>query len=339
MPEAAPILKDSKKAPKIHRSTMETTILTLDQVNNWRVPPFQRPVRVNSKVMAIAEEMKTTQTIVGMITLGHLSKDKADYIVDGQHRTEAFRISGIPEVIADVRVIEFDSMAEMGDEFVRLNSALVRMRPDDLLRALVPTLPNVKHLMETCTFIGYDNIRRRDQSGPVVSLSAILRCWASSEVETPSSSTRGGGGISKLAVTLDGDSAGKLIGFLELALNAWGRDPEYFKLWGNINLALCMWLYRRTVLVRDARKGTARSTILSREEFKQCLMALSANDNYLDWLQGRLLNDRDRSPGLTRIKAIFMRRLADLRSDAIKLPAPAWQTKTGMRDIKVAVSK
>lgn len=319
----------SKKTLKAHSSTMETRILDLDTVNNWRVPPFQRPVRVNSKVMEIAAEMKLTQTIVGMITLGHLVKDNNDYIVDGQHRTEAFRIAGIPEVIADVRVIDFDSMSDMADEFVRLNTALVRMRPDDLLRGVAPGLPHVQHLMASCPFIGYDNIRRRDSSGPVISLSQVIRCWATSEGETPSTTQRVG--IATTAHQMDGDSVGKLIGFLELALAAWGRDPEYYRLWGNLNLALCMWLYRRVVLVRaEARKGTARSVVLSREEFKQCLMALSASSNYLDWLQGRLLNDRDRSPGLTRIKAIWVRRLESMGKDKTKMPAPAWNNKQGV---------
>ena len=319
--------KGAKTAPKVHSSTMDTLLLSVDQVNKWQVPPFQRPVRVNTKVMALAEEMKQTQTIVGMITLGHLAKDNADYIVDGQHRIEAFRISGLGEVISDVRVIDFDTMADMADEFVNLNTALVRMRPDDLLRGVTPSLPHVQHLMESCPFIGFDNVRRRDASGPVVSLSAVLRCWHTSEGDTPSSTARYG--IAQIAAQLDGDSAGKLTGFLELALHAWGRDPEYYRLWGNINLALCMWLYRRTVLVRDQRKGTARSTVLTREEFRKCLMALSANSNYVDWLQGRLLNDRDRSPCLTRMKAIFMRRMLDERGEKIKLPQPAWQAKTG----------
>ncbi len=316
--------KGAKTAPKVHRSTMDTLLLSVEQINAWQTPEWQRPIRANAKVMALAEEMKHTQTIVGVITLGHLSKDNADYIVDGQHRIEAFRISGLTEVIADVRVIDFDTMADMADEFVNLNTALVRMRPDDLLRGVAPSLPVVKHLMEMCPFIGYDNIRRRDNSGPVISLSQVLRCWATSEGETPSTTQRVG-----IAQMLDSDSAGKLAGFLELALTAWGRDPEYYRLWGNINLALCMWLYRRTVLVRDQRKGTARSVVLSREEFKQCLMALSASSNYLDWLQGRLLNDRDRSPGLIRIKAIFTRRLETLRNEKVKLPQPAWQNKTG----------
>jgi hypothetical protein len=37
---------------------METLIITPDQVNAWRIPPFQRPIKVNAKVQEIAEEMK-----------------------------------------------------------------------------------------------------------------------------------------------------------------------------------------------------------------------------------------------------------------------------------------
>jgi|GEM_PF-2004507 len=319
----------AKLAPKTHRSTMDTLLLTVDDVNKWQVPPFQRPVRVNAKVMAIAEEMKMSQTITGVVTIGRLTKDNSDYLVDGQHRREAFRIAGISEVIADVRIVHYDTMADMADDFVMLNTALVRMRPDDLLRGLTPSLPNLKHLMDTCPFIGYDNIRRKDHAGPIISLASVLRCWSTSALETPHNSTARHGGISQIAASMDADSAGKLIGFLELTLHAWGRDPEYFRLWGNLNLALCMWLYRRVVLDRVRDKGAARSVVLTREEFKQCLTALSANSSYLDWLQGRLLNDRDRSPGLTRIKAIFTRRLASTKTGIIKLPQPAWQASTG----------
>lgn len=314
-----------KTAPKSARSTMETTIVTIDQVNNWRVPPFQRPVRQNSKVLAIAEEIKCDGVAIsGIITLGRLSKDNAHYVVDGQHRLEAFRISGLPEIIVDLRVVHFDTMAEMADEFVQLNTAIVRMRPDDLLRGLTPGLPTLQRLMGECSFIGYDNVRRGGTSGAVVSLGAALRCWFTSASDVPS----GGSGVSinQIASTLDNDSCGKMIRIMTTLFSAWGRDPEYYRLWGNLNVALCMWLYRRLVL-DTSRKGNARVIVLSETQFKQAVMALSANQDYLDWLPGRLLNDRDRSPALHRIKQIFVRRLSENSSVKVVLPQPAWASR------------
>ena len=40
-------IKGSREAPKAERSSMETLIISVDQVNQWKVPAFQRPVRVN----------------------------------------------------------------------------------------------------------------------------------------------------------------------------------------------------------------------------------------------------------------------------------------------------
>jgi hypothetical protein len=318
------LIKGTKSAPKASRSTMETVIVTIEQVNAWRSPPFQRPVRINAKVQIIAEEMKCEGTsIPGIITLGKLTGDNVYYVVDGQHRCEAFRMSGLPEAIADLRVVHFDSMAEMADEYVQLNTAIVRMRPDDLIRGLVPGLPHLKRVMDECPFIGYGNVRRGEGVGPVVSIAGAIRCWHASSNETPTNSP---GSINTIAMALDGDSADKLIRFMHLAVAAWGRDPEYYRLWGSLNVALCMWLYRRVVLDTN-RRAVARVAVLTDAQFKSAMTALSADSNYLDWLPGRLLNDRDRSPALVRIKHIFSRRLADNFPGKLHLPQPAWASK------------
>lgn len=325
MPDIIP-LKGRKAAPRASRSTMETLIITPDQVNAWRVPPFQRPVRVNAKVKAIADEIRTNGvSITGMITLGKLTGDNAYYIVDGQHRIEAFRISGMSEIIADIRVVHFDTMADMADEFVQLNTAIVRMRPDDLLRGLTPSLPLLQRILRECPFIGYDQLRRGGASGPIVGLAAILRTWHASNSEAPNNSNSGVS-INQLAAALEEDSVAKLIRFSHLAMEAWGRDPEYYRLWGGLNMGVNMWLYRRLVL-DDNRRAKARISTLTETQFKHCLMALSANSNYLAWLPGRLLNDRDRSPALSRIKAIFMRRLIEGGMAKPYLPQPAWASK------------
>jgi len=72
----------------------------------------------------------------------------------------------------------------------------------------------------------------------------------------------------------------------------------------------------------------ARSIILDEGQFRKCLMSLSANREYVDWLAGRLLNDRDRGPCLSRMKAIFVKRLnAENVGRKVVLPQPAWGSR------------
>lgn len=319
-------IKGSKEAPKAQRSSMETIIVSVEQVNQWRVPPFQRPIRVNAKVGAMADEIKRDGvSLPGVITLGKLSRDSTLYVVDGQHRLEAFRISGLQEVIVDVRIIQFDNMGEMADEFVGLNSKLVNMRPDDILRGLEPTLPQLQRIREECEFVGYDNIRRNATGSPVVGMSSIIRCWTSSAAETPSGNMVGGRSIVGAASDMDEASTGHMIKFLQLARIAWGRDPEYFRLWSNLNLTICMWLWRRLVL--DKERGVKRAIVLSEAQFKQCLMSVSADPNYVDWLHRRVLSDRDRGPAYAKLRTIFSRRLISEGVVRPMLPSPAWVSK------------
>lgn len=317
-------IKGTREAPKSQRSSMETLIISVDQVNQWKVPPFQRPVRVNAKVLGIAEEMKQSGCeITGIVTLGKVEKDPALYIVDGQHRIEAFRISGLNEIIADVRIVTFDTLADMAEEFVRLNTALVRMRPDDILRGLEPTSPALKAIRRDCSFVGYDNIRRGGASGPIVGMSAVVRCWCASASETPTGAS-GGASAAQMAASLDAESVENAIRFLLTANAAWGRDPEYYRLWSNLNLTVCMWLWRR--LVSEPQRSVKRHITLNVAQFKQCLMSVSANRDYLDWLPGRVLSDRDRSPCYGRLRQIFVRRLMQESPDKKKplMPQPAW---------------
>lgn len=314
------------KPPKSSQSKMETLIITPKMVNAWKIPPFQRPVRINEKVRRVTEEIKETETVEGVLTLGVLRSDAATYyIVDGQHRIEAFRLSAIAEAIVDVRICIFDDMAEMAAEFHRLNDSLVRMRPDDILRALEASTPALQKIRKSCEFVGYDFIRRNTAS-PIVSMSALLRCWTASNNETPAGSNSGRS-AAELAGSLDQQSTDNLISFLAVAHAAWGRDPEYYRLWGNLNMALCMWLWHKLVIDRD-RYGSKRYAVLSIPEFKKCLMSVSAEGDYLSWLPGRNLTDRDRSPCYGKLKVTFAKRLtADAGGKKFLLPQPAWASK------------
>lgn len=318
-------LTGAKNAPKSEQSRMETLIINQEMVSGFKVPPFQRPLRINAKVQMVAEKIKKDESIEGVLTLGKLRSDQSLYIVDGQHRLEAFKLCAIPEAIADVRVCGFQNMAEMAEEFVRLNSSLVKMRPDDILRGLESSTPALRTIRRACEFVGYDRIRRGGNS-PVLSMSALVRCWSAASFETPAASSSGLSAAA-LAQNLDQISLQNLIAFLSTAHAAWGRDPEYFRLWGNLNLSLCMWLWNKLVIDRD-RSGSKRYAVLDIPKFKRCLMSVSAEADYCAWLVGRNLGDRDRGPCYGRLKSIFVRRLsAEGGNKKVQLPAPAWASR------------
>lgn len=316
----------AREAPKAVQSRMETLIISPMMVSTWKIPPFQRPVRINEKVRMVMEQIKKTETIEGVLTLGKLKGDQSFYVVDGQHRVEAFKLSDLSEAIADVRLVMFDTMGEMADEFVRLNSSLVKMRPDDILRGLESSTPALQTIRRSCEFVGYDNVRRSGTS-PIMSMSALVRCWTNASYETPASSNAGAS-AAHLAQGLDHGSVQNLIAFLATAHAAWGRDPEYYRLWGNLNLTLCMWLWNKLVMDRD-RFGSKRYVVMNVQDFKKCLMSVSADADYVSWLTGRQLGDRDRSPCYSRLKTIFARRLREESRDGKTpmLPAPAWASK------------
>ncbi len=88
----------------------------------------------------------------------------------------------------------------------------------------------------------------------------------------------------------------------------------------NLNLTICMWLYRRLVITPYSPK-TPKFT---REQFTAAIGGLSTDEGYLQWLVGRQLRDRDRSPCYQRVKSIIVRRHEAALGKKISLPAPSW---------------
>lgn len=309
--------------PKSVSSKMETMVFDREDVQKWVPPAFQRPLRVNEKVRSLAEELKQNGGILsGIITLGKLPNDKTIYLVDGQHRREAFLISDLAEGLSDVRICSFDSMADMADEFVRLQQSLVKMRPDDVLRGLEASTRSLKIIRETCPFVGYDLIRRSGgDHAPVLSMAVAIRFWIGSRGDTPVNNTQGGT-AAQMAREIDDREVMSLCKFLHVVHTAWGHDPAYARLWSGLNLGISMWLYRRVVLDQD--RSNKRAVILNTEQFKKCMMALSAAGDYIDWLGGRMLSDHHRSACYRRIKTILAPRLKEDGVDNPKFPQPAW---------------
>lgn len=303
------------KPKKATQTTVDTIVITPSTVRQWKNPPFQRPLKVNAKVTALAQQIKGDGGVMpGVVTLGILNRQ--EYLLDGQHRREAFLLSGCSEGFTDIRKHFFDSMAEMGMEFVNLNSQLVRLRPDDILRGMEGSNEGLAAIRKSCGFVGYDMIRRSDHS-PVLSMSTALRAWFGSASDIPSN-----GGMSALeSVKMVTSEEGDLISAALLLLHgAWGRDPEYHKLWGALNLTIVLWLYRRMVLTEHSHKVKR----IGKDLFGKCCASLSADGAYLEWLYGRGLSERDRSPAFGRIKRIFVARLNAETNTKNQLPSPAW---------------
>ncbi len=315
-------LKTPRKIPKSAISKMETMLISRDEATAWIVPAFQRPLRINEKVRALAEDLRTNGGFIsGVLTLGALKGDNKTYIVDGQHRMEAFKMSELPECIADVRTCTFDNLADMADEFVLLQQSLVRMRPDDVLRGLEASTHSLQVIRATCPFVGYDQIKKGNEYSSVVSMSAVLKLWVGSRPETPARHSNHGT-PAQIAKQIEDAEVANLCKFLHVAHAAWGRDVNYGRLWNGLNLGICMWTYRRTVLDED--RAAKRSAVLNTDQFKRCLMSISADADYLDWLSGRVLTDFHRAPCYRRLKNLFVARLKAEGMDNPRLPAPAW---------------
>jgi hypothetical protein len=304
------------EAERATQTSVDTIEVTRKLASAWKSPPFQREVRITSKVQLLATELQRDGVLPGVLTLGVFDGDV--YVVDGQHRLHAFMMTELDAVYADVRWHHFESMGAMADEFVRLNSSLVRLRPDDILKGLEQSNVFLQRVRRKCPYVGYDAVRRGSHA-PVVSMSTLLRCWFGSRTDVPAVRIP----ATTAAEQLNEEEANLLIAFLALAFEAWHRDKEYAKLWGALNLTLCMWLYRRVVLAPATRTG--RATRLTADEFKRGLLSLSAASEYLEYLVGRNLGDKDRAPAYNRLKAILVNRYRlDHGGQQLLLPQPPW---------------
>jgi len=312
-----------REAPKAARSAMETLLFTSEEIGLWRMPRFQRPLRVNAKVLLLAEDMKTNGGFVpGVLTLGHLGADKTNWLVDGQHRIEAFKLSELRECIADVRSMTFDTMADMAKEFVELNGRLVTMKPDDILRGLEDSMPPLRRIVQACDFVTYGQVRRGDTRSGMIGMSQLLRCWHMSSGDVPAQNSPA---ALDLAERLDMNDADQIVMFMQTARSAWGTDPENYRLWGALNLTITMWMWRALVL--DKERGVKRSVALNPDSFRKCLMSVSADSSYLDWLVGRMMCERDRSPCYIRLKAIFLARLQEGSTKKVMMMTPSWASR------------
>lgn len=320
-----PLTEADRKLRKIERviveplrarsSRLETIELTSEMCDSWKRPVWQREITRNSKVSEISREILETRVIPGTLTIGEF--DGKQWRIDCQHRIHAFEASGIDSAYADVRFLTCDSQAEMAEEYNRLNSHAVKMRPDDYLRALELQYSNLALVRDRCPFIGYDKARRELTVSPILGMGSVLRYWFGSATDVPIGGT---GQPRELAQQLTNVEADYLCEFLLLALEFWTRDPAYSVLWGRLNMVLTMWVFRRSVASLAFRSNEDR---VPRQVFAECMRALRMDPGYLDWLHGRILNQRDRGPAYARLRKIMTRAITKT-GVRVSLPTPAW---------------
>jgi hypothetical protein len=315
MPRAKHPAAVPTKPQRMTRTTVDTIMFTREQAKGWIVDhEIQRELSVNRKVLELADWLRDNKGVIpGVIKLAVVGGDT--YLLDGQHRIAAFMLSGLNDGYADVVTQYFDSLAELGPAFVQQNMQLVRLRSDDVLRAHAKGSPQLTRIMRACSCVTFDQIRRTSDRVGCVSMSTVLRSWKASQAHTPISPRFNAIEMAEKLTDIDAEA---VIGFLEECDAAWGRDVAASRLWSELNLTLCMWLYRRVVLTRYS----PRVKLLTRGQFRDCLIAASTTRLYVEWLKGR--NMGDRSAGYSRLKMIFAKRLGELLAGAVVLPQPEW---------------
>ena len=319
-------MRGMRPAPKSYRSRSETMLLTPEVMKSWRKPPCQREVVINQRLRDVAEDIKETGGVItGTIILGELlnSAAKILYLIDGQHRREAAYMSGLTEFIAEVCIYTFESLDDMGDKFVKLNSSIRNISADDILRGMEGSIDNLKIIRKACQFVGYGNVRRNEHS-PLLSMSVAVKAWSAACNDTTAPNSGRGSSASEMVRKMTDQDTADMILFLQTVYGAW-QGMENARLWGALNLSLTGWLWQRLV-VNTTRQGNQRAVVLKPDQFRRCCMSLSSNSDYIDWLVGRGLSPRNRSPAYKRIRSIFAKRLHEDGVTPARLPQPEWAT-------------
>ena len=71
------IVKPQTEAERTTHTTMDTIEVTPNLVRSWKLPPFQRALRVNEKVQTLAQHIKEQGGVIpGIMTIGVLDKER-----------------------------------------------------------------------------------------------------------------------------------------------------------------------------------------------------------------------------------------------------------------------
>lgn len=336
MPGLHVVPKSVDKADIAH---MQTMIITPDRLAEWKLPGLQRPLVRSKRVedAAIAMQLEAAKdpeeacaVIDGVITLGKLGKET--YLVDGQHRlygafawaAREILVHGgvlVKQALVDVRVRHFESMADLAEAFINLNSQLNPTKPDDIMRSLAASNEHLRQIEKACPFVGYD-LTGANKKLKLLSMSSAIRTWFGSGGLIPAN---GPSALEIVRKYLDKNQADMMISFYGAAMEAgWAHEP-FKRLWGSLNLGVNMWIYRRTVLGETMRFGTGghRPMVLTRDQYIVCMRSLMEPE-YMDWLVGRQLRYQDRVPCYNHIKERFTVALKPLGIEAPRFPMAQW---------------
>ena len=300
----------------------ELMVLTHRIVEGWERPPFQRPAASAKKVSKLAVKIQDRGYLLTAIYLGVL--DGVTYLVDGQNRREAFIASGLVSIKAPVLTKHYPDgkpgLLEMCEDFLLINEHIQNPSANDKLRALEPTNVCISKIHSKCPFVGYTNLRRKEDS-PIVSMAQVIRALITSGKEVPSSP-----GKSAVAHAMETKihEADGLSTFLNVAFKAWGRDKEYKLFWKHMNMSLCLWYFRR-MLRGPSIKSQGTVTL---EQFHNIFLALLANNRYHAILKkhsgGRMNDPETRDPVCKELRGTIK---ASLKRDGVKdyyLPKLEW---------------
>jgi hypothetical protein len=313
---ASDVIPLRTKPQKATSTRTDTISFTVDDIDKWKRPEFQREVKHTSRFKDCAELIKENDGVIpGIVTLGVENGTNDIYKVDGNHRTEAAKSTGLRNFYADVRYI-YGTMEDFAEEYSRLNEQISTTKPDDRLRAAAVINPRINRLLALCKVVGFKATRKPKLK---ISMSSALRAWGNACKGTPATRGRAAAATDIIKNMSDGDFGHfeNLLGHCE---RAWGRDEEYANLWGQMNLTMVMWLYCRLV-VEDPR--SAKLKRLTPGLFESCLMELTVDTNYSSWLRGRNGGDH-RTPCYNRVKERFAKRIREETGTKPNLPQPDW---------------
>ena len=317
-----------ERQTQTHVDMIVVTPETWDQwanPNGTKVGPnsedgFQRAISRNQNVREVAEVIKRDRVIPGQVVIG-VYLDKL-WLIDGQHRREAFFEavkSGIPSAYMDIKYEWFDSWADMASRYVELQRKICGHKADDMLKGLEFSTPSLQLLRQKCPFVGYTRLRGSAEHKARLSVSGVLKAWFGSRSEAPNSAGPGTYDASKVFSIED---ANQLSAFLRLAESAWTFHPNYWPLWGQLNMTVCMWLYRRCVL--SVTEGFPSMTA---EQFSSCLASLPTAKIGQSFMYVQFLNRKgfaDRGPVYSEIVKSFTSALRTEHKARVKFPEPPW---------------
>ena len=276
IPTACPATIDWSNPPM--DCLFKDVLLTIDDLEYLMKPPCQRFVSKTKRVERLTEEMlKTGRLGVGILLVMGLPNGEV-HLVDGNHRIEAFRNSGLKSIIVSVQTKSAKTYKDIAEEYIRCQCSLKTSTVDDKLKGIAVGHPPLQKIAQFCTFVTYK--RASTRSDCLISMSDVVHCWFDASTNPP---TRYSGDkgipIEECAKLITDKDAACIIEWLLVCQISLGTVNRV--LWAPLNMTLCLWLYKQ--MVKGGCKGPC--TRLKIAEFGRGLAGL-VNMKYTNYLKG-----------------------------------------------------